>query len=180
MSHHHTPRRIALGLLAAAAALVLGAPSSAFALAPTTCGGHLAKGADAGALDYEFGCSGPIIGYTVTFDQEIDGFDTEIPVVDQQGNPTNELFSCEGDFPSFGMGCFGTAARGGSDIHGSVELSRDACADPRYKAYLSVVTTAKGQTSGPFLLRGPTGCQTHTSQIKRLLAFIALLERARK
>jgi hypothetical protein len=167
--------------IAATAALALGAPSGASA-STTTCSGHLEKGEETTQLVYEFGCSDKIIGYTLTFDQQIDGFEPEVPVLDPEGNATNELMSCEGDFPSFGVGCFGAYSAGGRNIHGTVDAARAACASPRYKAWLFVITGAKGQTGGPFALRGPQGCGTHVSAIQRLLDWIKLLrkEAARK
>jgi hypothetical protein len=171
----HCPRLLGAAI-AAAAALALGAPAGASA-STTTCGGHLAKGDASAQLVYEFGCSDKIIGYTLTFDQQIDGFEPEVPVLDAAGNATNELMSCEGDFPSFGIGCFGAYSAGGRNVHGTVDADRAACANPRYKAWLFVITGAKGQSAGPFALRGPQGCGTHTSAIQRLLAWIKLLQK---
>lgn len=166
-------------LLAAAAATValaftLAAPADA---ATTTCSGHLAKGKERKQLKYAFGCSDTILGYTLTFDQPIDGFEPEVPVLDRQGEATNELMTCEGDFPSFGLGCYGAYSAGGRNVSGTVDAERAACADPRYKAWLFVVTGEKGQTAGPFELRGPRGCGTHTSRLGRLLAWVKLLRK---
>ncbi|MEA2171339.1 MAG: hypothetical protein QOF76_4639, partial [Solirubrobacteraceae bacterium] len=132
------------------------------------------------SLGNSFGCTTPILGYSIVFDQPIYGFDNEVPVLDSTKSATNELFSCEGGFPSYGMSCFGSYTHPGNQPTGAVGLDRDACVDPRYKAWLTVVINAKGQARGPFPLKGPFGCDSYTSPIKRLMAWIAQLQAAKK
>jgi hypothetical protein len=170
------PRALLAVLATALVALLVG--TSAASAATISCSGHTEK-AEAEvegdfALGYQFGCSDKIIGYSVIFNQEVQGFAAEIPVLDTTGSATNELFSCEGDIPSFGVGCFGTYAAGGRNIKGTVTLDRDACAEPRYSAWLMVVTGAKGQQGGPFELGRPQGCEK-SSLLRGLLAWITML-----
>lgn len=167
--------RLVLGLLAAAVTVLLAVPSLSHA-SLTGCAGRLTTADEADTLGYSFRCDSPILGYSIVFDQEILGFETEVPVLTGSGVATNELFSCEGDFPSFGIGCFGAYTVPGHEVRSTVGLDRDACADPRYKAWLTAVTGPKGQTAGPFSLRGPVGCDTKTGPIKRLMAWIELLK----
>jgi hypothetical protein len=164
-----------LGLLAVAVAL-LALPGAASAA--VSCNGHTERAESEVegdfALSYQFGCSDKILGYALTFDQEIGGFEAEVPVLDGQGTATNELMSCEGDIPGLGLGCFGGYSAGGRNIKGTVTLDRDACDEPRYTTYLTVVTGAKGQTAGPFKLGRPQGCKK-SSQLAGLIAWIEML-----
>ncbi len=172
-----TPRgRTLLGLLAATAAAAV-FPSTA--PAATTCNGHTEKAESEVEgdflLSYQFGCSDRILGYVLTFDQEIGGFEAEVPVLDTTGTATNELMSCEGDIPSFGIGCFGAYSAGGRNIKGTVTLDRDACTEPRYTTYLTAVTGSKGQTAGPFKIGRPQKCEQKSTPLAGLIAWVELL-----
>jgi hypothetical protein len=172
-----TRSRALIASLTVALLGVLALPGTAPA-STATCNGHTEKAeaetAGDHALAYAFGCSEKILGYSVIFNQEIQSFEAEVPVLDAQGTATNELMSCEGDIPSFGIGCFGGYSAGGRQIKGKVDIDRDACAEPRYTAFLMVVTGSKGQSAGPFPLGRPQGCRP-SSQLKGLLAWISML-----
>lgn len=167
--------RLVLGLLAAAVTVLLALPSMSHA-AIVDCAGRLTTSDQEDQMGYTFRCGAPIIAYSIVFDQEIQGFETEVPVLTGSLVATNELFSCEGDFPAFGIGCFGTYQTPGHEIRSTVDIGRDTCTDPRFKAWLTVVTSAKGQMAGPFEMRGPVGCDTKTGAIKRLMAWIEMLK----
>ncbi len=173
-------RPIVVTILFVAVAALLAIPGTAGA-ANVTCGGHLERGTaeDTGdhALTYEFGCSDTIIGYSLVFDQLIAGFEPEVGVLDDKGEATSELMSCEGAIPSYGIGCFGAYSAGGRDVRGTVQLDRDACADPRYQGWLTVIVGVKGQSAGPFLLRNVNNCARHTSRLSRLLAWVELVRK---
>jgi hypothetical protein len=144
-----------------------------------SCRGHTAKAedstADAPRLQYSFGCSSKIIGYFLVFDQEVRGFEAEVPVRDVKGEVTSEQFACEGVIPASGFGCFGTYAAGGRSVVSHVDLDRDVCVEPRVGTRLIVVTSAKGNTAGPFDLGRPQGCPK-SSRLKGLRALIELLK----
>jgi hypothetical protein len=170
------PRALLATMAISLAALLL-APGAAPA-ANMTCNGHTEKAEATGdgdfGLAYQFGCSDKILGYSVIFNQEIQSFEAEVPVVDTQGNATNELLSCEGDIPGFGIGCFGAYSAGGRNVHGAVTLDRDACSEPRYSAWLVVVASNKGQMAGPFPLGRPQGC-AKSSLLRGLIAWVGML-----
>jgi hypothetical protein len=108
------PRALLAALAMSLAALLL-APGAAPA-ANLSCSGHTEKAEAAGdgdfGLSYQFGCSEKLLGYSVIFNQEIQSFEPEVPVLDAQGTATNELMSCEGEIPGFGLGCFGAYSAG--------------------------------------------------------------------
>ncbi len=170
------PRRSAgialLGLLMAIAMMMIPGAASAATL---TCAGHIKAGTVSvdfeNPIDYTFACTGRIVSYMVVTDREIDGFDTEIPVKDTAGEIIpSDSFACEGDFPGFGVGCFGVYGANGI-VQGTISLSsQKPCAEPRVDPKLIAVVesfdkvtgdplkTSNGALAGPFDLGRPHGC----------------------
>jgi hypothetical protein len=191
------PRSLSRRLLALACALAaLVAAISTVAIAQTppaatpapaaddpadnfSCRGHTAKAADSSVddpkLEYTFGCSNKIIGYFLTTDQDVLGFDADVPVQDAQG-VTSESFACEGLVPAAGFGCFGGYSAGGRFVKSSFSIPTDPCAVPRVSSRLIVVLSAKGNTAGPFDLGRPQGCPKKTTQLQTLRAMIDQLK----
>jgi hypothetical protein len=90
-------------------------------------------------LTYAFQCSEPIKGYSIISSLEVGEFGTDALVLDQAFQPVSgEAFTCEGDIPARGFGCYGSA----SDGHGttgtfSIDLPR--CVKRRNKLQVSLV-----------------------------------------
>ena len=110
-------------------------------------------------LTYAFGCSEPIKGFSLVSTREVGVFSTTADVFDQTGAPvSNETFTCEGDIPSEGFGCFGI----GYDTHtitGTFSIDAPRCVKRRNK--LSVWITPvdmDGHASGPHRLVVPPRC----------------------
>lgn len=184
------PRRVVgvaqIGLLIA---IALALPSTASA-ADVSCKGHISKAQDdedfENALSYTFACTGRIVGYTLLTNREIDAFDTEIEVVDTaDAIVQNNSFTCEGEIPGLGVGCFGTYTTN-NEVRGRLSVSEaKACAEPRVNARLVVVVesinpmtgvpakTSNGAMAGPFEFGRPHGCPKST-KLLGLLAEIAL------
>lgn len=139
----------------------------------TICYGHLGKGEpeadDPGSTQvaYTFACSGPITGYQVQPDHEIQSIETEVFATDAQTKavvPTDS-FSCNGDIPGFGVNCVGKYAGSWHVVSGRFSINEKLCAEPRTDALLTVVYAykdSKGDVqqamAGPFGLGRPQGC----------------------
>jgi len=176
-----------LGLLMAVALTIPGAASAA----TFTCSGHIQPGTVSddfeNPIDYTFACTGRIVGYMVVTRRELDSFDTEIEVHDTAGALVqSDGFACEGDFPGFGVGCFGTYGANGL-VTGTYSLSsQKPCAEPRDDPKLIVVAesldavtgdpkkSSNGAMAGPFDLGRPRRCPK-SSVLGGLLAEVAAL-----
>lgn len=178
-------------VLAAATVAVLVIPGTASA-AKVNCAGKIAPNPEVPgsktAADYSFLCDQPVIGYTITFNRQIDVFEPEVLPLRPDGEASGELVSCEGDFPGIGIGCTASSATcpsasspyaectGDIDLGNSVtagfETVKPYCAKkkkPKYgplTAHLVVTTyevNANGKkfinSSQPFRLNDELGCK---------------------
>jgi hypothetical protein len=169
-----TLARPALALLAAVFALAITAPMAGASANPNTydCGGHIeagqpAPGDDDTQVQYVFACGGPITGYQIQPQIGHTGFSTDVSVFDQQNNAiTTDSFTCNGDFPGWGINCLGkyTGDKYGK-IVGQFAIASKLCDEPRVDPLLTVVyatADSKGVVtqyiSGPFDLGRPRGC----------------------
>lgn len=164
-----------LGLAAAAALLLtVVAPDSRADANPNSydCQGHLEAGKALPGDDedttvaYKFACNGPITGYQIAPQLSDTGFDTSPVVTDKTGAgvPTDS-FTCNGDFPGYGINCVGAYTGDYNTVSGSFTIAEKLCAEPRVDALLTVVyatADAKGKVtqaiSGPYDLGRPHGC----------------------
>ncbi len=178
--------RLAPACAAAVFALALAAPS-AFASANANnydCGGHIEAGPpqpgdDDTQVQYVFACGGPITGYQIQPQIGDTGFSTDVSVFDQQNNPvTTDSFTCNGDFPGWGVNCVGkyTGDRYAKVI-GTFAIATPLCAEPRVDPLLTVTyatADSKGVVtqyiSGPFDLGRPHGCKPSASSGQTRLA----------
>jgi hypothetical protein len=177
--HGPAPRaflRLVLALLALAAtgALLLAlAPRARADSNPNNldCRGHIeagdpAPGDDDQQVKYVFACSGPILGYQIQPQIGDTGFSSDASVFDLQGNPvTSDSFSCDGDFPGWGINCVGVYSGNYAKIVSQFSIATPLCDEPRVDPLLTVVyATANAQRvvtqaiSGPYDLGRPHGC----------------------
>jgi hypothetical protein len=169
-----TLARPLLALSAAVLALAIAAPMAGASANPNNydCGGHIeagppAPGDDDTQVQYAFACGGPITGYQIQPQIGDTGFSTDVSVFDQQNNPiTTDSFTCNGDFPGWGINCVGkyTGDRYGKVI-GTFAIATKLCAEPRVDPLLTVTyatADSKGVVtqyiSGPYDLGRPRGC----------------------
>jgi hypothetical protein len=181
-----TLARLAPALAAAVFALAMAAPS-AFAGANANnydCGGHIEAGPpqpgdDDTQVQYVFACGGPITGYQIQPQIGDTGFATDVSVFDQQNNAvTTDSFTCNGDFPGWGVNCVGkyTGDRY-AKVVGTFAIATPLCAEPRVDPLLTVTyatADSKGVVtqyiSGPFDLGRPHGCKASASSGQKRLA----------
>lgn len=181
-----TIARLAPACAAAVFALALAAPS-AFAGANANnydCGGHVEAGPpqpgdDDTQVQYVFACGGPITGYQIQPQIGDTSFSTDVSVFDQQNNPvTTDSFTCNGDFPGWGINCVGkyTGDRY-AKVVGTFAIATPLCAEPRVDPLLTVTyatADSKGvitqYISGPFDLGRPHGCKPSASSGQSRLA----------
>lgn len=174
-----TLARPLLALSAAVLALAIAAPMAAASANPNTydCGGHIeagppAPGDDDTQVQYVFACGGPITGYQIQPQIGDTGFSTDVSVFDQQNNPiTTDSFTCNGDFPGWGINCVGkyTGDKYGKVV-GTFSIATKLCDEPRVDPLLTVVyatADSKGVVtqyiSGPYDLGRPRGCPKSAS-----------------
>jgi hypothetical protein len=164
---------LARPLLAAVLALAVWAPTAGAAANANNydCRGHIEAGKPAPGDDdvqvlYVFGCGGPITGYQLQPQIGDTGFDTATSVFDAQGNPiTTDSFTCQGDFPGWGINCTGIYSGNYGKITGQFSIAGKLCDEPRVDPLLTVVyatVDSKGaitqNISGPYDLGRPHGC----------------------
>ena len=160
---------LAFGALAVSAPLA-GATSN---LNNLNCKGHIEAGKpepgdDDTQVAYKFACDGPITGYQLQPQTGDTGFDTSTIVLDQQGVPvTTDSFTCQGDFPGFGINCTGVYHGPWTVVQGQFTIAGKLCDEPRVDPLLTVVTATadtKGvitqSISGPYDLGRPHGCKS--------------------
>jgi hypothetical protein len=181
-----TLARLAPTCAAAVLALALAAPS-AFAGANANnydCGGHIEAGPaqpgdDDTQVQYVFACGGPITGYQIQPDIGDTGFATDVSVFDQQNNAvTTDSFTCNGDFPGWGVNCVGKyTGNQYAKIVGTFAIATPLCAEPRVDPLLTVTyatVDSKGVVtqyiSGPYDLGRPRGCKPSASSGRSRLA----------
>lgn len=152
------------------------------------CWGHVSRGTkapddpDATQVKYVFSCNGPITGYQIQPNIEVQSMETEVFGTDPVSNVVfpQDSFSCSGDTPGYGVNCVGNA--GWTDnakqipregvtpykIKGLFTIDAPLCAEPRVDPLLTVVTATKNASgvpvqamSGPFDLGRPirSGCK---------------------
>ena len=110
-----TLARLAPACAAAVLALAIAAPSALAGANANNydCGGHIEAGPpqpgdDDTQVQYVFACGGPITGYQIQPQIGHTGFATDVSVFDQQNGPvTTDSFTCNGDFPGWGINCVG-------------------------------------------------------------------------
>jgi hypothetical protein len=165
---------LARPLLAAVLALAVWAPLAGASANPNTydCGGHIQAGPaqpgdDDTQVQYTFACGGPITGYQIQPQLSDTGFSTDVSVFDLQGNAvTTDSFTCNGDFPGYGINCIGKyTGNQYAKITGTFAIGTALCAEPRVDPLLTVVyatADSKGVVtqaiSGPYDLGRPRGC----------------------
>lgn len=148
------------GLVLALAFGCLGGGASNASASNVDCWGAVAPTAGVQTdLTYAFHCSEPIKGYSVISSLEVGEFSTEVLVLDQALQPvSNESFSCEGDIPARGFGCFGTGYDGHA-ITGTFSLDTPRCVKRRNKLTTSIVAIdLDGHPTGPQGLVVPKRC----------------------
>jgi hypothetical protein len=165
---------LARPLLVAVLALAAWAPTAGATANPNTydCGGHIEAGKaqpgdDDTQVQYVFACGGPITGYQIQPQIGDTGFATDVSVFDQQNNPvTTDSFTCNGDFPGWGINCIGKyTGNQYAKVTGTFSIATALCAEPRVDPLLTVVyATADNKgvvtqsISGPYDLGRPRGC----------------------
>jgi hypothetical protein len=181
-----TLARLAPACAAAVFALAIAAPS-AFAGANANnydCGGHIEAGPpqpgdDDTQVQYIFACGGPITGYQIQPQIGHTGFATDVSVFDQQNNAvTTDSFTCNGDFPGWGVNCVGKyTGNQYAKIVGTFAIATPLCAEPRVDPLLTVTyatADSKGVVtqyiSGPYDLGRPRGCKPSASSGQTRLA----------
>jgi hypothetical protein len=159
-----TPRNRKSGpALAAALAVVLGcllAGASTASASKVDCWGSAAPTAGAqGDLTYAFQCSEPIKGYSIISSLEVGEFSTDALVLDQAFQPVSgESFTCEGDIPAKGFGCYGLAYDG-HGVTGTFSIDSPRCVKRRNKLQLAIVAVdSDGHPTGPQGLTVPPRC----------------------
>lgn len=160
------------------------------------CQGHVEKGTPdpddptSTQVKYVFACNGPITGYQIQPNLEVQSIETEVFGTDKAGVPyPSDSFSCNGDLPGYGVNCVGFAGfldnakrtydpsqKSYVTIGGTFSIDGDICAEPRVDPLLTVMTAgiaANGNPtqaiSGPFDLGRPvkTGCKLTKNAAKR-------------
>jgi hypothetical protein len=181
-----TLARLAPACAAAVFALAIAAPS-AFAGANANnydCAGHIEAGPpqpgdDDTQVQYVFACGGPITGYQIQPQIGDTGFSTDVSVFDQQNNPvTTDSFTCNGDFPGWGINCVGKyTGNQYAKVVGTFAIATPLCAEPRVDPLLTVTyatADSKGVVtqyiSGPYDLGRPRGCKPSASSGQTRLA----------
>lgn len=181
-----TLARLAPACAAAVFALAIAAPSALAGANANNydCGGHIEAGPpqpgdDDTQVQYVFACGGPITGYQIQPQIGDTGFSTDVSVFDQQNNPvTTDSFTCNGDFPGFGVNCIGKyTGNQYAKIVGTFAIATPLCQEPRVDPLLTVTyatADSKGVVtqyiSGPFDLGRPRGCKPSASSGRSRLA----------
>jgi hypothetical protein len=181
-----TLARPALALLAAVFALAITVPMAGASTNANNydCGGHIEAGPpqpgdDDTQVQYVFACGGPITGYQIQPQIGDTGFATDVSVFDQQNNAvTTDSFTCNGDFPGWGVNCVGKyTGNQYAKIVGTFAIATPLCAEPRVDPLLTVTyatADSKGVVtqyiSGPYDLGRPRGCKPSASSGQTRLA----------
>lgn len=149
-------RRALVATLAVALGVLLAGASSASA---TTihCHGTVAPlGTNQRDLTYGLTCGEPVRGLTILSSLEVDEFSTTSDVLNSSFQVLgDQSFTCEGDIPSHGFGCFGFSWDRNM-ITGTFSIDQARCpkGKNRLQAWL-VAVDANNRPSGPFRLKVP-------------------------
>lgn len=182
-----------LALLVAGVSLVLLLGSSQPAVADqnpnnTDCRGHIEKGTadpddpSSTQVKYVFACSGPITGYQIQPDHQVQGMETEVFAKDRTTGDVvaSDLFSCQGDIPGLGVNCTGTYGGDYRIVEGQFSISEKLCAEPRVDPLLTVTyaVVVSGKLTqyiaGPFDLGRPWACPKSTRAGKLRIPRVSL------
>jgi hypothetical protein len=189
------PLTLVRPLLAAVLALAAWAPMAGAEANPNNydCAGHIEAGKPAPGDDdtqvlYVFGCGGPITGYQIQPQIGDTGFDTSTSVFDAQGNAiTSDSFTCQGDFPGWGVNCTGKYSGNYGKVTGQFSIAGKLCDEPRVDPLLTVVyatADSKGvvtqNISGPYDLGRPHGCPASASSGKTRIPATGATAKQRK
>jgi hypothetical protein len=167
--------RLLLGALVAAVLVLAAVATNSYAddnANNYTCVGQTRlgdpeEGIDGTQVKYSFGCNGPILGYQIATNREVSSFDTDVIVLDQQGQAvTTDSFTCNAFVPTWGINCIGIYSGGVNRVIGQFAIdAKSICDEPRVDPLLTVVyatADSKGKVtqyiSGPYDLGRPHGC----------------------
>jgi hypothetical protein len=141
---------------------------------PISCKGHW--GALTGDLKADvqsdnpigvaFACSQNVRGFTIITNRDIDVFGVQAMSFAPQDHSPGVLASCEGDIPGRGVSCAADNAKdlvkAGYLVRSGIGFDLGPCAyDKSVTGALNaslIVSSANGQTFGPFALKAPKGC----------------------
>jgi hypothetical protein len=148
------------GLALVVALGCLGAGASTASASTLDCWGAAAPTSTVQTdLTYAFGCSEPIKGFSIVSNLEVGEFSTTADVLDNTFQPVSgQTFTCEGDIPSQGFGCFG-GSYDGTTTTGTFSLDAPRCVKRRNKLSVWLVPVdIDGHASGPHRLVVPPRC----------------------
>ena len=137
----------------------LGAGASSASANTVECFGGASPNASRTDITYAFGCSEPIKGFGLISTLEVGDFSTTTDVLDSAFQPVSgQTFSCEGNIPSSGFGCFGNA-EGSKTITGTFGIDEPLCVKRRNQLAIWVVAIDSANVpSGPQRLVVRAGC----------------------
>jgi hypothetical protein len=151
------------------------------------CHGHIEagkpeiEGEEEQQVQYQFACDGPITGYQLETNDEVEGVGASPTVTYYLKNePLTDTFSCGGELPGWAVNCVGSTKGRGEVITGQFSIETPICQEPRVNPLLTVtyayiekevVTQA---ISGPFELGRPWGCKADKYSKKPRLAPVTL------
>jgi hypothetical protein len=152
------------------AAAWLAQPGSA--APPATCHGHVsvattAHDVDENALDYLFGCSTTVVGYSVfSGSKELSSYSPTAAVMNTDGSDAtaggSKEFECGGDLPGLAHNCTKGILKPGIVARGELGATDAPCTAEPVQWWLITVDDA-GQVAGPFNMGKRTrGCPTRT------------------
>jgi hypothetical protein len=151
-------RKAGLALIVALGCL--GAGASTASASALDCWGAVAPTSTVQTdLTYAFACSEPIKGFSILSTREVGEFSTTADVLDSAFQPVSgQTFTCEGNIPGDGFGCFGTS-QDGTSTTGTFSLDQPRCVKRRNKLSVWVVPVdIDGHASGPRRLVVPPRC----------------------
>jgi hypothetical protein len=144
------------------------------------CHGHIEAGQpevgnEEPQVAYEFYCDGPITGYQIESNVEINGAEGSPNVTTYNELPTSDTFSCSSEIPGWAVNCVGATTYFFERVTGQFTIESEVCAEPRVDPLLTVTYAylEKGVVTqaiaGPFELRRPVGCKPDAySKLRRL------------
>lgn len=106
-------------------------------------------------VQYRLRCSSDVTGFTVSFNREVDGAESELFTTRLADNGIigDQAFNCAGEFPGWGVSCVGTYKGGYNTVRGLVALG---------------LSDAEVKNNTPFCKLGITGlATTFTSLVAR-------------
>lgn len=145
--------------LAAVIGCLLASASSASAVTIHCHGNAASLGSDPTELTYGFTCGEPMRGFSIVSNLEVGEFSTTADVYEPNFGPADaQSFTCEGDIPSRGFGCFGFAWDH-KLITGTLAIDVPRCVKGKNQLLLWLVAVdANNKPSGPFRLKVPYRC----------------------